>query len=76
MNDVYFYSALLYSIWTGKCFQKDFGETEVEELREEFAVGGLQAERLLHMMEENLMDGAKYQEDCDIAHMLSALFAM
>lgn len=26
MNDIYFYSALLYSIFTGKCFTKDFDE--------------------------------------------------
>lgn len=76
MNDVYFYSALLYSIWTGKCFQKDFEEAEVEELREEFAMDGLKADGLLRILEANLLPGAKYQEACDIAHMLDALFAM
>lgn len=76
MNDVYFYSALLYSIWTGKCFQKDFGKTEVEELREEFAANGLKADGLLRILGENLTEGAKYQEDCDIAHMMDALFEM
>lgn len=76
MNDVYFYSALLYSIWTGKCFQKDFGEAEVEELREEFAANGLKADGLLRILGENLTEGAKYQEDCDIAHMMDALFEM
>lgn len=76
MNDVYFYSALLYSIWTGKCFQKDFGEAEVEELREEFAANGLKANGLLRILGENLTEGAKYQEDCDIAHMMDALFEM
>ena len=76
MNDVYFYSALLYSIWTGKCFQKDFGEAEVEELREEFAANGLRADGLLRILGENLTEGAKYQEDCDIAHMMDALFEM
>ena len=76
MNDVCFYSALLYSIWTGKCFQKDFGEAEVEELREEFAANGLKADGLLRILGENLTEGAKYQEDCDIAHMMDALFEM
>lgn len=76
MNDVYFYSALLYSIWTGKCFQKDFKEAEMEELREEFAENGLKADALLCILKKNLMAGVKYQEDRDIAHMLNALFEM
>ena len=75
MNDVYFYSALLYSIWTGKCFQKDFVEDEIAELKEEFDKNGMQSESLLSILKENLAEDAKYQEDCDIAHMLDALFA-
>ena len=76
MNDVYFYSALLYSVWTGKCFQKDCGEEEVEELRGEFAGNGVNANELLSILSANFAPDAKYREDCDIAHMLTALFAM
>lgn len=34
MNDIYFYSALLYSIFTGKCFVKDFDERKEKEVNE------------------------------------------
>lgn len=76
MNDIYFYSALLYSIWTGKCFQKDLWEEEMEEWRQEFAANGMEAEKLLVMLKHNLQEGAKYQENCDIAHILEALCQM
>ncbi|MDO4556531.1 MAG: hypothetical protein Q4B70_15530 [Lachnospiraceae bacterium] len=33
MNDIYFYSALLYSIFTGRCFVKDFDEDGEKEVR-------------------------------------------
>ena len=33
MNDIYFYSALLYSIFTGRCFVKDFDEAKEQELK-------------------------------------------
>ena len=33
MNDIYFYSALLYSIFTGKCFVKDFDLSKEQEIR-------------------------------------------
>lgn len=33
MNDIYFYSALLYSVFTGKCFVKDFDENLENEVR-------------------------------------------
>ena len=58
-----------------KCFQKDFVEDEIEELKEEFDKNGMQSESLLSILKENLAEDAKYQEDCDIAHMLDALFA-
>ena len=32
MNDIYFYSSLLYSIFTGKCFVKDFDLSREEEV--------------------------------------------
>ena len=45
------------------------------ELKEEFDKNGMQSESLLSILKENLAEDAKYQEDCDIAHMLDALFA-
>ena len=72
MNDVYFYSALLYSIWTGKCFQKDRGKEEVDELRDEFARYGVNAEGLTDLLYENLKEGARYREECDIIHIMEA----
>ena len=33
MNDIYYYSALLYSILTGKCFVKDFNNRKAEEVK-------------------------------------------
>ncbi|MCD8021412.1 MAG: hypothetical protein LUF92_18140 [Clostridiales bacterium] len=76
MNDIYFYSSLLYSIWTGKCFQKDFGDTEMEELRAEFRQVGLDADVLLSILCKNLQEGATYQQECDISHILDAFGAV
>lgn len=76
MNDVYFYCALLYSIWTGKCFQKAFGEAEVKEMEEEFNKNGINGDKLITMIEDNLMDGSKYQENRDLVHLMDALFAL
>lgn len=33
MNEIYFYSALLYSIFTGKCFTKDFTSQKEGEVK-------------------------------------------
>ena len=33
MNDIYYYSALLYSIFTGRCFVKDFDSSKETEVR-------------------------------------------
>ena len=50
-------------------------EDEIAELKEEFDKNGMQSESLFSILKENLAEDAKYQEDCDIAHMLDALFA-
>ena len=73
MNDIYFYSALLYSIWTGKCFQKGNGGLETEELRKEFGSLTFDTEAVLDILAHNLGENAVYQEECDIAHLLDAL---
>ena len=53
-NDMYFYAAILYSVWTGKCFQKENGDQNVEEIRREFAKNNLVAKKLLQMLGEIL----------------------
>ncbi len=35
-NDIYFYTALLYSIFSGRCFVKDFGEKEEQYLEKKY----------------------------------------
>lgn len=53
-NDLYFYAAVLYSVWTGKCFQKENGRENVCEIRRELAEQGLEAEALLSLLDEIL----------------------
>ena len=51
-NDVYLYCALLYSIWTGKCFQKKALGANIEELEKEFARQNLAVGKLLEIIGE------------------------
>ena len=65
----------------GSGIAQAFAQTEGYEvvlcdINEEFAANGLKADGLLRILGENLTEGAKYQEDCDIAHMMDALFEM
>lgn len=73
MNDIYFYSALLYSIFTGKCYQKDLDEKDAVELLAEFAGKSFDGESLITMISANLGEDAAYREEYDIAHMLQVL---
>ena len=60
-NDMYFYAATLYSIWTGKCYQKENGVQNVEEIQKEFIKNNLDGKALLSILAEVLekkrMDG-------------------
>lgn len=76
MNDIYFYSALLYSVWTGKCYRRDFDEHKAEELKQAFMEQQLDGTRLLSLLEKNLGEEAVYRESCDIPHLLDALCEM
>lgn len=71
MNDIYFYSALLYSIWTGKCFQKELVTEELAELSEEWAKGGCDGTKLVSMLASNWQEG--YAEESTISRMVDAL---
>ena len=73
LNDRYFYSALLYSIWTGKCHKKDAGEEEAAELKREFAKMEVGAEDFFGCMAHNLENPSDADDRYDIAHMVEAL---
>ena len=49
-NDTYFYSTLLFSIWTGHCFIKDNWEDMLEQMKEEMDRQKLEASLLLHQL--------------------------
>ncbi|MCI6858107.1 MAG: hypothetical protein MR867_02275 [Eubacterium sp.] len=71
-NDVYFYCALLYSVWTGRCFQKDNALRNVEEIREEFLRLGMQGENLVHFMEKVFLS-ADTKEKWDLSEIVEAV---
>ncbi len=75
MNDVYFYCALLYSLWTGKCFQKERAAAQTEEMREEFLKNGWNADEFLALFAANIEEGSVFTKDRDVAHMMEALAA-
>lgn len=76
MNDIYFYCALLYSLWTGKCWTGRFTEEVHEEILTELGRCGTESRMLADMLKANLTAGAAWREDCDIAHILDALWKM
>lgn len=53
MNDIYYYSCLLYSIFTGKCFVKDFDEERAREV-EKSVEDPLWAQWLIQLFYQNL----------------------
>ena len=71
-NDMYFYAATLYSIWTGKCYQKENGMQNVEEIQKEFIKNNLDGKALLSILAEVLgeeKDGWK----SDLSSMVEAV---
>lgn len=58
MNDIYFYSALLYSIFTGRCFVKDFDGEGEELVRKALGENSL-SEFLLSVFWRNLSEEAE-----------------
>lgn len=53
MNDIYFYTAILYSIFTGRCFVKDFGEIGKKEVEKAMGEDSL-CSYLISVFEKNL----------------------
>jgi hypothetical protein len=76
MNDIYFYSAILYSVWTGKCYRRDFDAHTRKEMEAELEKQNLNGEQLLTILEQNLSEDAVYKKSCDISYILDALCAM
>ncbi len=75
-NDIYFYSALLYSIWTGKCFQYGQEEQTSRQLRETFEKCGVNASGLLEALDFNLSLDAEYKEEYNLIHMIEKIYEM
>ena len=73
MNDIYYYSALLYSVWTGRCYQKDFDDSMARQLQAEFLRQNLDASVLIGMLRQNLGEDACYSHACSPEDLLSAL---
>ena len=73
MNDTYFYSALLYSIWTGKCHRKECGFQESMDMRKEFEKNNIKAEGFLEAIEHNLNEPSDHSEMLSIAHIIEML---
>lgn len=53
-NDIYFYCALLYSVWTGKCFTKEEVGEKVEEVAFELDREGGRGEELIQILRDIL----------------------
>ncbi|MDO4976201.1 MAG: hypothetical protein Q4E53_02950 [Eubacteriales bacterium] len=73
MNDIYYYCALLYSIWTGKCYQKDFDDSMAQILQHEFALQGLDATELIEMLKMNLGEDASYRDSHNLDRVIDAV---
>lgn len=75
-NDIYYYCALLYSIWTGKCYRKGQEEQIVKQLKEEFALCGLEAEGLMEAISANLAADAQYDENYNLSSVIGRVYEM
>ena len=74
MNDIYFYCALLYSLWTGKCWKKDYDEENADELAAEFAKNGIECPGFAELMETNLKETASWKEGCGIRDIMDSIW--
>lgn len=69
-NDIYFYSTMLYSIWTGKCFQYGQEEQTMIQLKEAFDKSAVKADSLLEILKETLSLDACYDEKYMLSKIL------
>jgi hypothetical protein len=72
MNDIYFYTALLYSIFTGKCFVKDFDEESKKDAKKAME-GDAFSSCLIGAFEKNLGETIVPSEMVTIKELVLAL---
>ena len=73
MNDTYFYSAMIYSIWTGKCFVKEEGDSAASKVETELKKAGLVNPELIAMLHENLKTDAVYDDARNVKALTDCL---
>ena len=73
MNDTYFYSAMIYSIWTGKCFVKEEGDSAASKVETELKKAGLANPELIGMLHENLKTDAVYDDARNVKALTDCL---
>lgn len=76
MNDIYFYCAFLYSLWTGKCWTAPFDGENRQELLKEFEGFGQEGLKIADILMKNLSEGSVWQEENDLPHILKILWDM
>ena len=76
MNDIYYFGAMLYTIWTGRCYQKDFDEVMARNMEAEFDKAGVDGSALINMLHVDLGEDASYHESADLDALLGALDGM
>ena len=73
MNDIYYYSALLYTIWTGKCFRKDEVEDSLAQFAGELKLAGVAGDNLARLVSLNLKDDAVFDKESTIPELLKEI---
>ena len=76
MNDIYFYCGLLYSLWTGKCWKKDFDRENQAELEKEFTGCENGGKDFIALLAANLGEDAMWKESHGIKAVLGVLWAL
>ena len=70
MNDIYYYSALLFTIWTGKCFRKCEVEDSLAQFAGELKLAGVAGDNLARLVSLNLKDDAVFDKESTIPELL------
>lgn len=75
-NDIYFYCALLYSIWTGKCYRKGQEEQTRKQLEKELVLCGFEAGEFVEAVCANLASDAVYDEQYNLSSIIGKVYAL
>ena len=73
MNDIYLFGALLYTLWTGRCYRKDFDDLMAQNMDNELKKLDLDGKELISMLRMILGEEAAYRESCSLAKLMDAL---